>query len=340
MPHPAVGIVLNVLSGCGIVFANKLVFYHFSFNFPYALTFTHTLTTLVGMQGFLHANLFEPCDIGRAKLAPLAAAYVAYIVFGNISLQLNPVSFYQMTKVAVVPAVVVIERIWFGKKLSAQALAAVILVCVGVTLATVSDPQLTSNLAGLAAGVCCVAATALYQIWAGSLQRELGVGSMQLLHRYLPLAAGLLAALVVFMEPLGLRHSAAHAETLLGYQYTFGSLAAIGVSSLLGLLFNLSTFLVLGATSSVTYNVFGNLKTVIVLCGGFIFFQESISPKKLAGMGTALVGIAWYTSAKLGEAKQAALPGISLPRTVSVLSEGKPTSSSASEEEEMRPLKG
>ena len=34
------------------------------------------------------------------------------------------------------------------------------------------------------------------QIWAGSKQKELGLGSMQLLHQYVPLAAGLLAILV------------------------------------------------------------------------------------------------------------------------------------------------
>ena len=39
-------------------------------------------------------------------------------------------------------------------------------------------------------------ATALYQIWAGSKQKELGLGSMQLLHQYVPLAAALLAVLV------------------------------------------------------------------------------------------------------------------------------------------------
>ncbi len=41
-----------------------------------------------------------------------------------------------------------------------------------------------------------MAATALYQIWAGSKQKELGLGSMQLLHQYVPLAAMLLAVLV------------------------------------------------------------------------------------------------------------------------------------------------
>ena len=41
------------------------------------------------------------------------------------------------------------------------------------------------------------------QIWAGSKQKELGAGSMQLLHQYSPLAALMLAGMVVSLEPIG-----------------------------------------------------------------------------------------------------------------------------------------
>ena len=55
-------------------------------------------------------------------------------------------------------------------------------------------------------------ATALYQIWAGSKQKELGLGSMQLLHQYVPLAAMLLGILVSSQ-----RHSAGtHSRVVVG----------------------------------------------------------------------------------------------------------------------------
>jgi solute carrier family 35 protein E3 len=65
-------------------------------------------------------------------------------------------------------------------------------------------------------------------------------------------------------------------DTLLGYEYTWGAIVAIAVSAILGLLVSLSTFLVIGATSSLTYNVVGHLKTVIILSGGCIFFGDSM----------------------------------------------------------------
>ena len=61
------------------------------------------------------------------------------------------------------------------------------------------------------------------------------------------------------------------------------AVAAIAVSAGLGLLVSLSTFLVIGATSSLTYNVVGHIKTVIILAGGCLFFGDEMPPKKLAG---------------------------------------------------------
>lgn len=75
------------------------------------------------------------------QILPLAAAFVGYIVFWNLSLQLNSVGFYQLSKILIAPAIIVIEAIWFQKVPARLELAAVALLCVGVTLATVSDAE-------------------------------------------------------------------------------------------------------------------------------------------------------------------------------------------------------
>ena len=56
-------------------------------------------------------------------------------------------------------------------------------------------------------------------------------------------------------------------DTLLGYVYTPSAIAAIVISALLGILVSLSTFLVIGSLSSLSYNIIGHLKTVIILSG-------------------------------------------------------------------------
>ena len=64
---------------------------------------------------------------------------------------------------------------------------------------------------------------------------------------------------------------------------------------MLGLVVSLSTFLVIGATSSLTYNVVGHVKTVIILVGGVVFFGDRMPLAKLAGISLAMGGIIWYS---------------------------------------------
>ena len=44
-----------------------------------------------------------------AQVAPLAAAFVGYVVFWNLSLQMNSVGFYQLSKIMVLPTVAALE---------------------------------------------------------------------------------------------------------------------------------------------------------------------------------------------------------------------------------------
>jgi solute carrier family 35 protein E3 len=124
----------------------------------------------------------------------------------------------------------------------------------------------------------------------------------------------MLGALVLMLEPMGWTDPTK--DTILGYHYGPASISAIIVSSILGLLVNLSTFLVIGATSSLTYNVVGHVKTVIILTGGVVFFGDAMPLKKLAGIFVAMCGIVWYSQIKLQEARTASLPKLNLPESV------------------------
>lgn len=97
--------------------------------------------------------------------------------------------------------------------------------------------------------------------------------------------------------------------SLLAYQYHTAAVAAIIISAILGLLVSLSTFLVIGATSSLTYNVVGHLKTLIILTGGCMFFGDTMPLKKFIGVCIAMMGIIWYTQQKLASSSGAAAAG-------------------------------
>lgn len=161
-------IALNITSGVGIIFANKAVFSLFQFHFIYALTFTHAVATAVGMFLFCRFGLFEHKKLPVLQVLPLAVAFVGYIVGWNLCLQMNPVGFYQLSKIMITPAVVVIEIFVSSKYPSQGEQWAIGLLCTGVALATVTDPSVSTGFVGLVIGAMAVGFTAIYQVRAAS----------------------------------------------------------------------------------------------------------------------------------------------------------------------------
>ena len=122
-----------------------------------------------------------------------------------------------MMQIAVAPTVMVLDLLLFRVIPPIRVVLSVLVVCAGIGIATVTDDKIISNLFGLAVGLAATVVTAMYQIWAGSKQKELQASSMQLLHQYTPQAALLLGVLIPIMEPVGSFGSHDH-KTLLGYK--------------------------------------------------------------------------------------------------------------------------
>ena len=75
----------------------------------------------------------------------------------------------------------------------------------------------------------------------------------------------------------------------------------------------MSTYLLIRATSPLTYNIVGHLKTVSILASGVVFFGETINTKQAAGIGLALAGIAAYTNIKMSARKQSKVAAAAAP---------------------------
>eukprot|EP00892_Ulva_mutabilis_P003122 jgi/Ulvmu1/12810/UM097_0039.1 len=290
-------IIFNFASALGIVFANKAVFAIFKFPYPIGLTWIHSLFTMAGMQLMCMAGFFTPAEgVGPRQVVDLGAAYIGYIVLGNLSIKLNTVGFYQVSKAMIAPTILVINSFSAGQMPRGEVLASVTTLTVGILVATVSDAQVMSNGPGMLVGVASVISTALYNILAGQKQKALGASSNQLLHRFSPVAAAMLTVAAPLTEIATARLTpAASAAAIPLFQPSAPALAIILASAMLGLLVTLSTFLVIGHTSALTYNVVGHLKTVGIISGGILFYGETMPAKKLVGLLVAAAGIAWYT---------------------------------------------
>jgi hypothetical protein len=121
-------------------------------------------------------GMFEAKAIPPMEVADLAIAYVAYVVLGNLSIKVNPVGFYQVTKALIAPTIVAINVATSGQLPRKDILASVAVLTIGILIATVTDDQVMSNMTGLMVGIASILSTAMYNIITGRKQKALCAG--------------------------------------------------------------------------------------------------------------------------------------------------------------------
>ncbi|EFJ17616.1 hypothetical protein SELMODRAFT_92835 [Selaginella moellendorffii] len=289
---------LNVVTSVGLIFVNKVVMSSYGFRFATTLTACHFgVTSLAG---------FASAALGYTTLKPIPfwdlfwfslVANVS-IVGMNLSLLLNSVGFYQIAKLSMIPVVCVLERVLNAKTYSRPVILSVIMVVFGVAIVTVTD--VTVNFKGFMAAVMAVLATALQQIFIGSLQKKHNVSSFELLSKTAPIQAASLLPLGPFMD------FALTGNYLLNYTLSTAAFLFISLSCLLAVGCNVSQYLVIGRFSAVTFQVLGHIKTVCVLAMGWLFFHDIITSKNILGMVITVIGMVFYGRAAEAEKKAAA----------------------------------
>lgn len=79
-------------------------------------------------------------------------------------------------------------------------------------------------------------------------------------------------------------------EWVSSFNYSGPVIFLILLSCIVAILVNLSAFMCLGRFSPVSYQVMGQMKTIFILTGGFLFFSEELSMKQMLGITFAVVG--------------------------------------------------
>lgn len=290
-------LLTNLVSACAIVFVNKAVLSGVHFRFTVALTCIHTVATWLTSCVLCNLGIIVRKQLPKRAVASLAGAFAGYIVLCNVSLQRNTVGFYQLTKIMIAPTVLVMGAIAHRRAPSLSVALCVMVVSVGIGLATAFDTQVMTNLPGLVVGLLSVVVSAQYGTWIGSMTEQHDVTSMQLLEQYLPYAS-LMMLICVPVESMLLGDT-----TVLTFNYTPLAGGLIILSTLLGVLVTFSTFLVIGNTSPLTYAVAGHAKTIAIIGGGVIFFGDHISGIKGAGLALAMTGVIAYTRVSMVASK-------------------------------------
>ncbi|KAG0533938.1 hypothetical protein BDA96_04G235400 [Sorghum bicolor] len=302
-------LTLSVASSVAIVICNKALISTLGFPFATTLTSWHLMVTFCTLHVAQRLRFFEPKAIDGQTVVLFGLLNGTSIGLLNLSLGFNSIGFYQMTKLAIIPFTVLLETIFLKKRFSETIKFSLLVLLLGVGIASVTDLKLNylgSVLSGLAIATTCVG-----QILTNTIQRKLKVSSTQLLYQSAPYQAAILFATGPFVDHL------LTGRSVFAHIYTFPVVGFIILSCLIAVSVNFSTFLVIGTTSPVTYQVLGHLKTCLVLSFGYTLLHDPFTARNILGILVAIFGMALYSvfSVREGKKKSAgdALPVSQMP---------------------------
>ncbi|KAG9158562.1 hypothetical protein Leryth_025371 [Lithospermum erythrorhizon] len=205
----------------------------------------------------------------------------------NLSLMLNSVGFYQISKLSMIPVVCVMEWIIHNKNYSKEVKMSVVVVVIGVGVCTVTDVKI--NAKGFICACVAVFCTSLQQISIGSLQKKYSVGSFELLSKTAPIQAGSLLVLGPFIDYY------LSGKVILNYNFVINAILFILLSCSLAVFCNISQYLCIGRFSATSFQVLGHMKTVCVLLLGWMLFDSELTVKNIFGMLVAVIGMVIYS---------------------------------------------
>ncbi|KAL7198193.1 hypothetical protein ACSBR2_020669 [Camellia fascicularis] len=253
-------------------------------------------------------NFFEskPVDMNTVMLFGILNG--VSIGFLNLSLGFNSIGFYQMTKLAIIPFTVLLETIFLKKQFSQKIKFSLFLLLVGVGIASVTDLQL--NFVGAILSLLAIITTCVGQILTNTIQKRLNVSSTQLLYQSAPFQAAILFVSGPWVDQCLTK------QNVFAHKYSPIVLGFIILSCLIAVSVNFSTFLVIGKTSPVTYQVLGHLKTCLVLAFGYTLLHDPFTSRNIIGIFIAILGMALYSYFCSHENKKKQLVDLSPPSQI------------------------
>ncbi|XP_075105370.1 UDP-xylose transporter 1-like isoform X2 [Nicotiana tabacum] len=260
---------LSVASSVSIVICNKALMSNLGF--PFALRFNFFESKPIDMKTVMLFGILNGVSIG----------------FLNLSLGFNSIGFYQMTKLAIIPFTVLLETIFLKKQFSWNIKFSLLILLLGVGIASITDLQL--NFVGTVLSLLAIVTTCVGQILTNTIQKRLNISSTQLLYQSAPFQSAILFVTGPLVDQFLTK------KNVFAYKYSNVVLGFILLSCLIAVSVNFSTFLVIGKTSPVTYQVLGHLKTCLVLGLGYTLLHDPFTSRNILGILVAIVGMGLYS---------------------------------------------
>eukprot|EP00802_Teleaulax_amphioxeia_P022061 Tamp_22473.p1 GENE.Tamp_22473~~Tamp_22473.p1 ORF type:complete len:344 (+),score=55.33 Tamp_22473:46-1077(+) len=299
-PSVAAWAIGNVILSVSLVTVNKIIMKSYGFNFVLVLSACHFVATGIFLECITRFGWFGATP---KRMPPrdnwITAAVGAFgIVFMNLSLQTNSISFYQITKLCIIPTVLLVDFVREGKTQTVRVYLSLSLLLLGVGVATVTDVE--ASLKGMGIALIAVVSTAQFQIWQGSKQKQHGLSAIQATH-----SVAMPQAVVTILAAVPLERDIMTHR----FDNNYTDVALIALTCLIAMVMNVTSFGLIGKTSATTFQVVGHAKTCLIIASGFIFYPppyfSMTEVKNLLGICIAIVGMILYGHIKNVDGKRA-----------------------------------
>ncbi|TRY51931.1 Sugar phosphate transporter domain containing protein [Cryptosporidium tyzzeri] len=228
------------------------------------------------------------------KILPMSICFVGLVAFGNICLKYVQVSTYQLARSGSLIFTVIVSYFMLGQKQTWQSILACIVVCAGFLIGSLDRSSLSAMgiVTGLASSLCQV----FYNVFMKKCMNYFNGDAIQLMKYNQCISTILLIPCIFLARESELIMGSAAFNTNSPEFFRLWTLLIF--CGLLSMLLNYFTFLVVGYTSPVTFNVLGMFKSCAQTAGGFIIFHDHASVHTITGICLTLAGSVWYGFAK------------------------------------------
>uniref|UniRef100_A0A6N2L3W1 Sugar phosphate transporter domain-containing protein n=1 Tax=Salix viminalis TaxID=40686 RepID=A0A6N2L3W1_SALVM len=320
---------LSVASSVSIVICNKALMSNLGFPFATTLTSWHLIVTFCTLHAAQRFHLFESKSIDMKTVMLFGILNGVSIGLLNLSLGFNSIGFYQVhlsftttfetSKMVYLPSLSSLLDLHPGgdfplyisddqtcnhsihcpvgnpvPEKAIQPEDKALTPCVARwswhCLCDRSPAQFPWNSAALApTGKCKFILNLILDQLTNTIQKRLNVSSTQLLYQSAPFQAAILFVSGPFVDHFLTK------KNVFAYKYSPIVSAFIILSCIISVSVNFSTFMVIGKTSPVTYQVLGHLKTCLVLAFGYTLLHDPFTIRNIIGILVAILGMGLYS---------------------------------------------
>ncbi|CAG9784778.1 unnamed protein product [Diatraea saccharalis] len=268
-------------------------------DFPYPMTVT--MVQLLSIVVY-SPPAFALCRVRRETefprryywrtLVPLAFAKFLTTVCSQVSIWKVPISYAHTVKATTPLWTAGLARVLFGERQPARVQAALVLIALGVAVASATELRFDSL--GLAAALAAAALLSLQHLYSKRVMRDTGVHHLRLLQ-----ALGRLALLLFLPAWAAADGAALWAGAAPRAGWGGGGGALLLADGALAWLQAVLAFSVLSRVSPLAYAVASAAKRAAVVAASLLVLRNPATPLNLAGMALAGLGVFAYNRAKL-----------------------------------------